>query len=125
MNAIEALTHVKGSANRTHRADDPRTTFSHFGLIVDDVEAAQTRFDSLGVRIIKRAGELDLSGDTEQSKILGAMFGLTDLKSEKTQADIAQVLPALEILGFKAFMVAADPDGNVFEVQNQDPKGGI
>lgn len=93
------------------------------GLIVDDIPAAQSRFDSLGVRFIKRAGEADLSGDTEESRILGGAWGFPGIQSEKVQEDIARGMPGLEAIGFREFMVVADPDGNLIEVQALVPTG--
>lgn len=88
------------------------------GLIVDNVTETQARFEKMGVRIIKRAGELDLTGDTENSKILAGGWGFPETQSEQAKADIARLAPALEGIGFRDFMVVADPDGNMFEVQN-------
>jgi len=85
------------------------------GLIVKDIEATQARMESMGVRIIKKTGELDLSGDTEDSRILGGLFGIHDLKG--MQEEIRGTIPAIELIGFKGWLVAADPDGNLFEIQ--------
>lgn len=83
------------------------------------MEAAQARFESLDVHIIKRAGELDLSGQTEESRLLGAAWGFADLINEETQKDVAKATPGLEAIGFRTFCVIADPDGNMLEVQQQ------
>jgi lactoylglutathione lyase len=88
-------------------------------LIVPDVEAAQARFEALGVRIIKRVGEMDLTGHTEESRLLGAAWGFTDLSNEETQKDAVKAAPGLEAIGFRMFLVVADPDGNMLEVQQQ------
>lgn len=80
-----------------------------------DIAAAQTRFEAQGVRIIKRVGEMDTSGDTEESRILGGAWGFPDVKG--MQAEIKAALPGLEAIGFVKFCVIADPDGNLFEVQ--------
>jgi lactoylglutathione lyase len=37
--------------------------------------------------------------------------------SEETQAAIKAALPGLLATGFKQFCIVADPDGNLFEVQ--------
>ncbi|KAJ4349334.1 uncharacterized protein N0V89_007948 [Didymosphaeria variabile] len=93
--------------------------FSHHGLIVPDIVAAQVRFDSLGVRVIKRTGEVDFSGQTEESRILGLAWGFGDLTNEETQKDVEEGTPGLEAIGFRSFIVIADPDGNLLEVQQQ------
>jgi len=106
-----------------YKATDPQTTFSHFGLIVDDVSAVQDRFDSLGVRILKRYDELELSGDKEESRIVAGAWGFSNVQSEQGQEDIKRLEPSLVATGFKKFLVVADPDGNLFEVQALVPSG--
>ncbi|KAF2790198.1 hypothetical protein K505DRAFT_420005 [Melanomma pulvis-pyrius CBS 109.77] len=117
-------------------APGPSNTLSHMGLIVDDLLAAQARFDSLNVETVKRAGDLDFSAETGNpifasawgfdSRFLSSIGGLTtdwelDFTSEEEQAAIQAVLPALGIMGFKELIVIADPDGNLFEVQSLVP----
>lgn len=82
-----------------------------------DLDAAQARFEAQGVRIIKRAGEMDVSGDTEESRILGGAWGFPDVKG--MQEEIQAVVPGLRAIGFVGFCVIADPDGNLFEVQGE------
>ncbi|KAK7179458.1 lactoylglutathione lyase [Paraphaeosphaeria sporulosa] len=107
------------TGSETQRPQRPRAILSHFGLIVPNVEAAQARFESLGVRIIKRAGEIDLTGQTEESRLLGAAWGFADLSNEETQKDAMKAAPGLEVIGFRTFLIIADPDGNMLEVQQQ------
>jgi lactoylglutathione lyase len=40
-----------------------------------------------------------------------------DFASEEAQAAIKAALPGLTAIGFGAFIMIADPDGNLFEVQ--------
>ncbi|KAH7379436.1 hypothetical protein DE146DRAFT_774389 [Phaeosphaeria sp. MPI-PUGE-AT-0046c] len=102
----------------THRryVPGPSNTFSHFGLIVDDLAASQKRFERLAVNIVKRAGELDFSAESG-SLVVAAAWAFDDLESEETQTAIKGVLPALAAIGFGGFCIIADPDGNLFEVQ--------
>lgn len=117
-------------------APGPSNTLSHMGLIVDDLLAAQARFDSLNVEVVKRAGDLDFSAETGNpvfasawgfdSRFLSSIGGLAadwelDFTSEEEQAAIQAILPALGVMGFKELIVIADPDGNMFEVQSLVP----
>jgi lactoylglutathione lyase len=92
------------------------------GLIVPDLAAAQARFDELGVTIIKRAGEIDFSA-TPNNQIVASAWGMNDLANAKTQQDAAAIKPGLELMGFGEFIIIADPDGNLFEVQALVPTG--
>ncbi|OAG04850.1 uncharacterized protein CC84DRAFT_1218266 [Paraphaeosphaeria sporulosa] len=94
----------------------PSNTFSHFGLIVDDLAAAQHRFDSPGVDIIKCAGGFNFSPET-RSPVLAAAWAFDDLVSEQTQAASKAVLPALMTIEFKNFGIVANPDSSLFEAQ--------
>lgn len=40
-----------------------------------------------------------------------------DFTSKETQTEIKKALPGLTAIGFGAFIVIGDPDGNLFEVQ--------
>ncbi|PVI01822.1 Glyoxalase/Bleomycin resistance protein/Dihydroxybiphenyl dioxygenase, partial [Periconia macrospinosa] len=111
------LQHNPNFANRVYNAENPHNSFSHLGLIVPDIAATQAHLESQGVRIIKKTGELDLSGATEESRIVGGMLGVADLKS--VRGDIQAAIPSIKFIGFDLFIVAADPDGNLFEIQPQ------
>jgi len=82
---------------------------------------------------VKRAGELDFSPKTG-SAILASAYAFDgritcasigtlkadwnlDFASEEAQAAIKAALPGLTAIGFGAFIVIADPDGNLFEIQ--------
>lgn len=71
------------------------------------------------MRTIKRTGEMDFTGQTEDSQVLGKAWGFADLSNEETQKDVARAAPGLEAIGFRSFIVIADPDGNLLEVQQQ------
>lgn len=109
---------AKKTVNRTY-TPGARTTFSHIGLIVEDLDKAQARFEDLGVNIIKKRGALDVSAETGNRAFLGG-WGFLDLNSEETQADIAAILPGMEVMGFRDFAVIVDLDGNLIEVQQQE-----
>ncbi|KAF2650384.1 Glyoxalase/Bleomycin resistance protein/Dihydroxybiphenyl dioxygenase [Lophiostoma macrostomum CBS 122681] len=100
----------------------PRNTLSHMGLIVPDLAKAQDRFDELGVTIIKRAGVLDFSPSTT-NQLIASAWGIDDLAKNETQQNTAAMKPGLEIMGFPEFIIIADPDGNLFEVQALVPTG--
>ncbi|KAF2731647.1 hypothetical protein EJ04DRAFT_442557 [Polyplosphaeria fusca] len=97
-----------------------QNTFSHMGLIVPDLAVAQARFDALGVNIIKRANELDVT-PSEANTMFASAWGYGDLHDPQTQKDVEEALPAIMQIGFKGFIIIADPDGNVFEVQSLVP----
>lgn len=87
-------------------------TFSHYGLIVHDVPAAQARFERLGVNILKRAGEAhELKGPVAEAFGLGSVF-------ERDPAEAEQIAQALLATGGMEFVIIADPDGNMIEVQS-------
>ncbi|PSN69272.1 hypothetical protein BS50DRAFT_675458 [Corynespora cassiicola Philippines] len=97
----------------------PHLTFSHMGLIVDSLSAAQARFDRLGVRTIKRQGAIDFSPEREENRIFAGAWGIPDLGDEQAQNDFIEGLPGMRAIGFGEFILVADPDGNLFEVQGR------
>ena len=87
-------------------------TFSHYGLIVPDVPAAQARFEKLGVTILKRAGEATpLKGPIAEAFGLGSVW-------ERDPAEAETIEKALLTTGGQDFVIIADPDGNMIEVQS-------
>lgn len=114
---------AKPTASEKKFTPTPANTFSHLGLIVPDLTAAQKRFDELGVTILKRAGELDFSPEKEENQVFAKAWGMNDLADKETQENIKAMLPGLDVMGFKEFIIIADPDGNLFEVQALVPKG--
>ncbi|KAJ5160171.1 Glyoxalase/Bleomycin resistance protein/Dihydroxybiphenyl dioxygenase [Penicillium canariense] len=97
-----------GSTKRTN-------TFGHVGLIVADVEKAQTYLESRGVEILKRIKE-PLSGFT--GSIQNA-FGVGEFAGEHIAAKMA-LLKAQSLIGMEMFLMVQDPDGNLVEIQQQD-----
>lgn len=84
------------------------TTFSHLGLIVPDVLRVQERFESLGVDLLKRVGELpELKGPA--GKAYGLLGNALERHPEEAEL-ISRVL--LDVL------LVLDPDGNLVEVQS-------
>ncbi len=60
------------------------------------------------VTIVKRVGDpVDLNG------VIPPAFGVPDPASRDA------AIPGVEQLGFLAFLIIADPDGNILEVQEQ------
>ncbi|KAK3344498.1 hypothetical protein B0T25DRAFT_509838 [Lasiosphaeria hispida] len=87
-------------------------TFSHYGLIVPDVPAAQARFERLGVNILKKAGvSNDLKGPIAEAFGLGDVF-------ERDSEEAKRIEQALLATGGLDFVIIADPDGNLIEVQS-------
>ncbi|KAK0732019.1 Glyoxalase/Bleomycin resistance protein/Dihydroxybiphenyl dioxygenase, partial [Lasiosphaeris hirsuta] len=86
-------------------------TFSHYGLIVPDVPAAQERFERLGVTILKKAGvSAELKGPVAEAFGLGRVF-------EADPDEAKRIEQALFSTGGLDFVMIADPDGNMIEVQ--------
>ncbi len=91
----------------------PTSTYSHIGLIVPDILALQARLDLFGVKILKRTGDApDINDPRSQA------FGLTNPSSPEAAEGLKGVL----LSGFLDFVVAADPDGNLLEIQPQSGK---
>jgi lactoylglutathione lyase len=88
---------------------------------VDDISAVQARFESLGVRIVKKYDALNLLGETEESRIVAGAWGFWNVQSKKGREDTERFAPSLVATGFKKFLVVADPDSNLFDVQAMEP----
>lgn len=99
-----------GDANLTASAVVPNT-FSHIGLVVPDIVAAQERFETYGVKILKRFGDLP---QNEPGPLANA-YGLSVL----TAIEREQAIQGIAGFGFGNFVIIEDPDGNVLEVQQQ------
>jgi lactoylglutathione lyase len=86
------------------------STFSHIGMVVPDILAAQERLKSMGANIIKESGaELPKEGP------LANAFGLQDLALlDPAEADAIHQLLSF---GNLPLMYVTDPDGNVVEIQ--------
>ncbi|KAF7915864.1 uncharacterized protein EAE98_010944 [Botrytis deweyae] len=86
----------------------PHSSFSHLGLIVPDIQAAQARMEAKGVKIVKRVGDaVDINSP------IPAALGFPNVQA------FEEGIPGLEALGFYDFMIIADPDGNLLEVIQQ------
>ncbi|KAF2029846.1 hypothetical protein EK21DRAFT_89446 [Setomelanomma holmii] len=124
MDGLIKFVSYKKAVNRTYMPD-AQTTFSHIGLVVDDIAAAKACFQDLGVNIVKRRGVLDFSPATADRRFAAA-FGFADIDNDETQKDIAAALPGFKALGFFGdFVMIADPDGNLVEVQPQVSSGAL
>jgi lactoylglutathione lyase len=104
-----------GNVATTRRAN----TFSHIGLMVPDLEAAQKRMEKAGVTITKKIG-FSAEGVASIANACGAGEFVTD-----NQEEPAQVLTAIEATGFNELLIIEDPDGNLLEVQQQNPPPGV
>ena len=85
-------------------------TFSHVGLVVSDVMETQTRMKAHGAKILKEVGANPLPGSP-----VAKAFGLADERAS-SQKD---ALAAINAIGFNTFLLVADPDGNLIEIQQQ------
>jgi lactoylglutathione lyase len=99
--------YIRGQERLTASSEVPNT-FSHIGLIVPDIKATQERMDRMGAKIVKRIGK-----KPKVQGLIANAYGMTDLKKAKA------ALPGILQLGFTEFLIVADPDGNLFEVQQQ------
>ena len=87
----------------------PVQSFSHFGMVVPDIQVAEARMDAFNVTILKRAGE-----SVDQNGEIPLAFGMPGPGPQTAAA-----LAGLVDFGFDGFMILADPDGNVIEVLQQ------
>ena len=117
-----ANTRYQPSAQLKKFTGTPANTLSHLGLIVPDIQAAQDRWEKMGVTIVKPADNLDFSPETGPETLLQA-YGFNDFRSDAEQADIEASKPGLMAIGFQHIVMIADPDGNLIEVQSLVPKG--
>ncbi|KAF2180505.1 hypothetical protein K469DRAFT_692707 [Zopfia rhizophila CBS 207.26] len=107
------LLEVKSQKKKREFQATASNTLSHLGLIVPDINATQARLESFGVPIIKPVGE---KPSLDRDSIIAKAFGFDDPTSKEAQ----EALPGIVQLGFTTFIVAADPDGNLLEIQQQD-----
>ena len=84
-------------------------TFSHVGLVVPDVKATEARMIERGVRILKKSGA-DIVAGSDMTLAFGILDGSVDIAATKA---------GIEAIGFKDFLIIADPDGNMIEIQAQ------
>ncbi|KAL6240333.1 hypothetical protein RBB50_012771 [Rhinocladiella similis] len=94
-------------------------TFSHIGLIVPSLEKAQERMEKYGVKITKRIGQ-SAEGIKSVENALGA--GDYATKNE-TERDL--LVEGQKLVGFAQLLTIEDPDGNMIEVQQQNPPPGV
>jgi lactoylglutathione lyase len=85
-------------------------TFSHVGLVVPDVMETQARMKAHGAKILKEVGVNPVPGDP-----IVKAFGLAE---ERVKAQL-EALEAINAIGFETFLLVADPDGNLVEIQQQ------
>lgn len=122
-NNIEGLIEILAQSN-TSAPFEPSTktpnTFSHIGLIVPDIYAAQSRMEKHGVPILKKVGS-PIKWGSEAA----AAFGFN--KAHATVQEARAALEGIATIGFDAFLIIKDPDGNMIEVQQQVPvaTGGV
>lgn len=90
-------------------------TFSHIGLIVPDVVKAQKYLKSKGARILKEAGVPlnSTTGAIANAYDMGAAAGAHLAAKER-------FLKVQGAVGVQEFLMVADPDGNLIEIQGQD-----
>ncbi|SPO03250.1 uncharacterized protein DNG_05932 [Cephalotrichum gorgonifer] len=97
-------------------ASSKRTnTFSHFGLIVPDLDAARQRFKDNDVTILADVGEVP---PPENLIPIVNAYG-AGLLPEGSDEVIQQLVVAMTGSG-QDTMIIQDPDGNIIEVQPQD-----
>ncbi|KAF2095753.1 hypothetical protein NA57DRAFT_59732 [Rhizodiscina lignyota] len=100
---------LKDSPTKNPASTSKTNTFSHIGLVVPDIKKTQARLQQYEVKIIKAVGQ-----DAETPGPVANAYGLG--------GDIAKARAALagiDIIGFKNFILAEDPDGNLVEIQQQ------
>lgn len=106
------LTTIKTEKAKRQFLPTSTNTLSHLGLIVPDIAAAQKRFDSLNVPILKHVGEMPT---TDGDAIVARAWGFDPDVPEEVKSALAGIAG----IGFQDFVIVADPDGNLLEVQQQ------
>jgi len=108
------LAYIGNTYSKERRVYEPtrRTTYSHIGLIVPNIFALQDRLGSFNITILKRTGEAPDINDPS-----AGAFGITDPSTQ----DAADAMKGVLLSGFLDFVIVADPDGNLLEIQ---PQGG-
>ncbi|KAJ5856290.1 uncharacterized protein N7529_010234 [Penicillium soppii] len=103
------------SDDRLIASTERSNTFGHVGLVVPDVVKTEEYLESRGVRILKRVNEpiKDFTGPVPNAFGLGEFAGL-HLAAKKALVD------AQGLIGLEFFLMVADPDGNLIEIQQQD-----
>ncbi|CAG7941776.1 unnamed protein product [Penicillium salamii] len=103
------------SDDRLVASTERTNTFGHVGLVVPDVLKAEEWFRGRGVRILKSVTEPlgEVTGPVPNAFGLGEAAGL-HLKAKKALID------AQGVIGLDRFLMIADPDGNLVEIQQQD-----
>ncbi|KAH8698660.1 hypothetical protein BGW36DRAFT_376566 [Talaromyces proteolyticus] len=90
-------------------------TFGHVGLIVPDVVKAQEYFESKDIPILKKVN-VPLS---EFTGVIPNAYGLGEYAGAHIEAK-KRLLKAQGLIGLEMFLMIADPDGNLIEIQQQD-----
>lgn len=101
--------HLVASTKRTN-------TFSHVGLIVPDIAKTQTYLEEHGVTILKKYGR----PVTEMTGPLQNAFGIGEYAGAHIAAKQA-LIKAQGTIGIELLLMVEDPDGNMVEIQQQDP----
>ena len=103
------------SDDRLIASTERSNTFGHVGLVVPDVVKAQEYLESQGVEILKRVNEplKDYTGAVPNAFGVGEFAGL-HLAAKKA------LVEAQGLIGLEYFLMVADPDGNLVEIQQQD-----
>ena len=109
------MTHFKNGdttdpANELKPSTKKANTFSHVGLVVPDVRQTQARMERYGVKILKGVGDI-LGYGSEGAEAFG--FG------DASKAEANSALEGTASIGFQYFLLLADPDGNLVEIQQQ------
>ncbi|CAG7922030.1 unnamed protein product [Penicillium olsonii] len=103
------------SDDRLVASTERTNTFGHVGLVVPDIVGAEEWFRSRGVKILKSVTEPleEYTGAVPNAFGLGEFAGL-HLAAKKALID------AQGLIGLDRFLMIADPDGNLVEIQQQD-----
>ncbi|KAF4974807.1 hypothetical protein FZEAL_8331 [Fusarium zealandicum] len=110
------LVHVDVPVNSIDSSGQRPNTFAHIGMVVPDMEATQTRLDSIpDINILKRLGDrIEMQGEIAGATSLTAE-AVSQLGAKELELISAVLGPSNEPLIF-----VADPDGNIIEIQPQE-----
>ena len=114
MQGLIKLIGVPVSASGHKLAGDSPSVFSHIGVTVPNVEATQARLEQLGVTIVKHAGD-----DVVAGSFVARSYGI-DEDTFSSLDELQETVSRIHLIGIRDFLVVADPDGNLVEIQQRD-----
>lgn len=109
------LLHFSASESETVVPTERTTTLSNLGLVVPDLKEAEKWFEEHGVKTVKKRGVNTLPGDSD----VAVSFNIGP-ESTSNQTEVEELVEGLQTTDFGNIVFIEDPDGNLFEVIEQN-----